>query len=505
MQTSFWQFPIYSMQLLIAVTVLFCSNPALKAQTLFKKEVLHKVSYGEFQNSFAAFAAKGEIIYSDQFFRNGNDLPRSGVLVTTDNGKKWSTVSSIESGVDNALIVTSISPIQIFSEQQVLGISMVTASAYGVTIPQKSSIVFTEDGGVNWKSMLDSKEPAKQFDQHIITRLTALNQKEFFALEHNKIFDRKSASGDIKTTTFLKSTDAGATWNRNSMPEIMGNAEEFRVINSRIIYAYSKDKSSGTINSICKSIDGGLTWTLLLLPIASANIIRDIHFFNENEGIAVGGKINSGSNPRSGQGQDAEYSQLIYRTQDGGLSWQLRMPETEGKPLYHIDIVNDTLAIVRSGYHAFATFNKGENWQDLPLLQDKTKQVIVSSGIDQATQTYLFSWHNSVQQELVRLTPNSIPGIGATSVEFDNSPSENRIDLFPNPAESFLTLVSSDSELGKSISRAKILNSLGEIALDINTNQISQIDISMLTSGIYYLNATFNNGNTRIIPFVVKR
>nr|MBI1229000.1 T9SS type A sorting domain-containing protein [Cytophagales bacterium] len=94
-------------------------------------------------------------------------------------------------------------------------------------------------------------------------------------------------------------------------------------------------------NIFLKTIDGGLSWTELLVP--GPNLVK-MAFYDENNGILLAG------------------SGVIYRTTNGGTSWQSRtLPGTERLSDIQYLSQNNVLITAENGA-LFASTNAGQTW-----------------------------------------------------------------------------------------------------------------------------------------------
>jgi photosystem II stability/assembly factor-like uncharacterized protein len=113
--------------------------------------------------------------------------------------------------------------------------------------------------------------------------------------------------------TVLRSTDAGATWERDTVP---GAA----TLDFRAIAATSRDVahalSIGDSSRIYRTTDGGRTWSLRFTATQKGSFFDAIQFWDAKHGIAM-------SDPVDGRF-------LIIATDDGGETWH-RMP-ADGMP-----------------------------------------------------------------------------------------------------------------------------------------------------------------------------
>ena len=125
--------------------------------------------------------------------------------------------------------------------------------------------------------------------------------------------------GYIGTLTFgsslFETLDGGATWtditDRITGPEPMGICG-ISVVDEDHIFAVGRFSGPAVF---VRTTDGGQTWQSFDLS-ALAGTLVDVHFFNENEGIAVGGtSANLGSDSRA----------VILVTSDGGDTWEQKL------------------------------------------------------------------------------------------------------------------------------------------------------------------------------------
>ena len=124
----------------------------------------------------------------------------------------------------------------------------------------------------------------------------------------------KGWAGALFGTPLVYATnDAGVTWTPiTNIPDpqptgICG----LSVVNSNVVYGVGRYDGPPAI--LIKTTDGGATWTSRdMAPYATSLI--DVHFFDELNGLAVGGTGSSLSSRHS----------VILSTSDGGATWQTR-------------------------------------------------------------------------------------------------------------------------------------------------------------------------------------
>jgi photosystem II stability/assembly factor-like uncharacterized protein len=104
--------------------------------------------------------------------------------------------------------------------------------------------------------------------------------------------------------TVLRTTDGGATWERDTVPGASG-------LDFRAIAATSRDVahvlSIGDSSRIYRTTDGGRTWSLRFLSTRKGSFFDAIQFWDAKHGIAMSDPV------------DGHF--LIIATDDGGDSW----------------------------------------------------------------------------------------------------------------------------------------------------------------------------------------
>ena len=80
------------------------------------------------------------------------------------------------------------------------------------------------------------------------------------------------------------------------------------------------------------------------------------------------------------------------------------------------------------------------------------------------------------------------------------SDSDNLINIYPNPADDFINILS-----GKSMTRIEIISLLGQVMIGENAEAHSyKVNISELEPGMYVVKVLTQDGNTLYKQFLVK-
>lgn len=165
---------------------------------------------------------------------------------------------------------------------------------------------------------------------------------------------------------------------------------------------------------------------------------------------------------------------VVLKTSNGGVDWVIS--SVPGR-CFDVFFINPDTGFIASGYYILQTNNSGENWQ-------------ISDG---NFWYYMYSVH----------FPNSLVGyavgnsgiykldiyVGLNSVRSENE----KISIFPNPANNYLNISSQDKVF---LDKITIYNQTGQIVMQIKpTNDV--INVSMLRQGIYIIEAESSHWITR--------
>lgn len=147
---------------------------------------------------------------------------------------------------------------------------------------------------------------------------------------------------------FLKSLDFGGTWEASQIPTVAPvRAISFRNINEG--YAVTDN------GEIFYTQNAGDTWDLQFTD-TSAPTLRDIDFFDDNLGYAVG---------------DAGYIEnVLFRTTDGGENWEAPegLIKTQNGGMVYVNALNaDTVVSVGFDNIFFYSYDAGINWDTTHL------------------------------------------------------------------------------------------------------------------------------------------
>lgn len=306
----------------------------------------------------------------------------------------------------------------------------------------------------------------------------------------------------------LKTTDGGLTWNPLNLMGISFFGLNADILNLQFLTDSIGYMTAGPYSNSYKTVDGGLNWTVntfwgtncynqglyffdpdngfiggsgcfqgeLISKLTngiwsaatmnsstwnSSNLIVDIDFYNLQFGLA------------------ASAGGLIFRTIDGGSSWDSIPVTSAMNPLTSVLIVNDTLAYagytsLNVGFGLYISTDGGLTWNDdlnsatffypdFLTLHRSGNGAVYAGGVSQSSQTGLIfrspgdgvTWNydlvaqkvndfSSYNDSIVFAVGDSgaiyVNKILSTQSVFENPTQTINIDIFPNPAHQFIQL-----------------------------------------------------------------
>ena len=165
-----------------------------------------------------------------------------------------------------------------------------------------AKIFKTIDGGANWKVVLHRTEKGIFFDS-----MDFWNEKEGILI------------GDpIDDKPFIiRTLDGGISWNRidkNKLPTVLEGEASFAASGTGVATKSNGSAWLNTQSRIFFTPDKGETWKVYQTPFKQGQTsgIFGLHFWNELQGIAVGGDYKS----------DKEKMENVAITDDGGKTWE---------------------------------------------------------------------------------------------------------------------------------------------------------------------------------------
>lgn len=283
------------------------------------------------------------------------------------------------------------------------------------------------------------------------------------------------ASHGIRTTfaRYHRTSDSGGTWDTRPLPPLVEYITGPVAMFDERTYCFVARNDDGQYRVYRTNEDGG-SWQIsdpLPTPIQSWR------FLSVREGWAIGSKSN---------GIGHQSYDVILRTDDGGITWTTVMEQTNPPMsfgLTGIDFVDtqNGIAVGRAG-KILITSDGGRTWTP-ELWADPNSYDF--SGVRQMKDRSVLAFTNDAVRTLRRDFP------ATSSIE------ERNIDpvfqVYPNPGSVSIAVTSRDPI--RSFTLTDVLGATQTMA------HTEHIDVSMLSAGMYYVTANFDNGRraTRVL------
>jgi photosystem II stability/assembly factor-like uncharacterized protein len=262
-------------------------------------------------------------------------------------------------------------------------------------VGNKSTILFTSDGGTTWQVQLGGDPQATDDD---LSKVFFLDAKNGWAMtESGKIMGTRdgstwaelsTVSGTSRGLWFLspqngfefenspqatqrRSTDGGRTWKpegRCSVDSTIGGLP--RTLQCTLYAAHFLSPTSGfagggagaaidgtTVATFGRTTDGGQTWTMSVIPESKRHITA-VRFWTEKDGIVV-----------------MQRGEEVYWTSDGGTTWTRSVTQRLWPSAHGVGEGKIIVAIGESGGIGYS-FNGGRNFTSRPFVLPARAQAV---------------------------------------------------------------------------------------------------------------------------------
>ncbi|MCG8469532.1 MAG: YCF48-related protein [Gemmatimonadetes bacterium] len=162
-------------------------------------------------------------------------------------------------------------------------------------VNDRGEIHKTEDGGATWRRQF------RPSDRPFLRAIAFVDLRVGFA---------GNLTANDRGHALYRTTDGGDTWSAIDLDPRVEGICAIEIVNERAIHAVGK--YTGPARFV-KSIDGGKTWSVVDLG-PTLGQATDLRFFNELEGVVVGGSSATSSESRM----------VVLSTSDGGETWTER-------------------------------------------------------------------------------------------------------------------------------------------------------------------------------------
>ncbi len=264
-----------------------------------------------------------------------------GILKTEDGGKTWQQLdSNIKSDKIYSLWFVNNDKGWAVGTRLEAGIRLEDSKVFPV-------ILTTNDGGQSWITQMVLRER-----ERALTRIYFLDKRHGWSV---------GGTSDTGKGLMFATSDGGQSWK-----EIQSDAFDSAMFRD----VYFKDLEHGWIvgnskSGIVHTEDGGGSWRVIPLP-DSPRFLNRLHFIDSENGWAVGG--------RDG----------LYRTTDGGRTWDQVRPSSEYNEEW---LYNITFADKMRGWICcekgilFSTQDGGKTWMKEVLPKDDLLEALAINKI----------------------------------------------------------------------------------------------------------------------------
>ncbi len=358
---------------------------------------------------------------------------KSTVLRSTDGGLNWTIVYESDPSV-------SFTKVRFFDQQ------------HGIVIGK--DILITEDAGQSWTSQ--GMIGARFYDIAVLNNTTCVVSAKF---------------GDVN---LIKSEDLGMTWDTLVIDSHF-NFATLSFVNEQVGYAC---RGSIDGNQIRKTTDGGITWEPYSSNTGSViSVIEALVFVSEDKGFRGGW-----------------YNSSLYMTEDGAITWNqaTTVTDTGGTQPFEPSILDfDIRASRPNSYYAcgwygelYKSVDGGEHW------------VSLNPGTDVNLYGIFFlndnlGWIVGDDGLILKTTQGGV----TANVELDY----HTIGLYPNPVDAILHLDLPSREV---IQQIQISTMSGQVLASFEKTE-QDIDVHFLPQGVYMVQVITEKG--RYGQVVVKR
>lgn len=204
-------------------------------------------------------------------------------------------------------------------------------------------------------------------DNHLLNTLSYVNANVVWGSLRN---NGALPDGQPQVQRWARSIDGGTTWTVGNIN--LGNTNlgigNISAVSDQVAYIAAFISAAGAGGGIWKTADGGVTWSKqTTASFNSTNSFpNSVHFWNENEGIALGDPTGTGA---------SRYYE-VYTTTNGGVNW-VRRPaaglscaDGEFGIVDRYQVINNTIWFSTTDGKLYKSSDKGLTWTSYQTLLD---------------------------------------------------------------------------------------------------------------------------------------
>jgi photosystem II stability/assembly factor-like uncharacterized protein len=294
------------------------------------------------------------------------------------------------------------------------------------------SLEKTINGGLSWNTKLS--------DECFINSIYFTNANTGYAVGSNN-------SGN---SIIFKTINGGTDWEERIY-------ENYNELKSIYFIDVNTGYAVGNNGTILKTTDAGNTW-LSPNPVSISNVLLCVYFTDANTGYISGGYMGG----------------AIYKTTDGGISWNTQIMTDDPIPSIYFTDANTGYAVGISGL-ILKTTNGGSTW--IPQTSNTTASLNSIFFTDSNTGYAVGDFGT-----ILKYSGSSIP---------DAAPEISLIDktrIYPNPTSGLFEISLNKPMINDY--KIEIFNNLGyliQTSVNHKSGQSVQIDVSSFPSGVYLI------------------
>lgn len=378
---------------------------------------------------------------------------------TTDGGSTWVAMTAEE--IPSGALLSDISAID-------------GNTAYLITAPSSggatnNGIWKTTDGGTNWT----------KYAGGIFTASASFANHIYFWDANNGYSGGDPVAGKFE---MYRTTDGGATWTVLSGAPAPQNADEFTYVGMKDVVGDNIWLGSST-GRILRSTDRGTTWEAFVSPAidfggaVTTGSSADFAFSDGSNGLLI---------------TNDNGSVFIYKTTDGGATWEDIVPEGVWYPGDITHVPGTASTFVSSGINSAAPMGSSYS----------TDGGMTWTEIDNGEQRGRLEFLNGTTGWCGQFSDG--PGGSIGVLKFDGNLSmavsdvnaKSNLQVYPNPSSSVINFTAKNE-----IVQVNVIDLTGKL---VSQTKGAKVNVSSLPAGVYVAQVKYANGGVENTKVVVK-